>query len=78
MRPTGLRRKLFSRIFGLSVVMTIALFLCACAEVPVTQRKGLHLVPKSELISLSFQQYEEVLKKSKLGYRWFFDSGPKL
>ena len=66
MKPAGLRRKLFFRIFALSVVMTIAFFLFSCAEVPVTQRKGLHLVPKSELISLSFQQYEEVLKKSKL------------
>ena len=66
MKPKGLRKKFLSRIFGLSVVMTIPFFLFACAEVPVTQRKGLHLVPKSELISLSFQQYEEVLKKSKL------------
>jgi len=66
MKPPGLRNKLFSRIFALSVVMTLAFFVFACAEVPLTQRKGLHLVPKSELISLSFQEYEEVLKKSKL------------
>lgn len=66
MKPAGSRRKLFFRIFALSVVMAIAFFLFSCAEVPVTQRKGLHLVPKSELISLSFQEYEEVLKKSKI------------
>ena len=38
----------------------------ACAEVPITHRKGLHLVPKTELLSMSLQQYDEVLKKSKL------------
>jgi len=37
-----------------------------CAEVPITHRKGLHLVPENELLSLSFQQYGEVLQKSKL------------
>jgi predicted Zn-dependent protease len=38
----------------------------ACAEVPITHRKGLHLVPKTELLSMSLQQYDDVLKKSKL------------
>ena len=66
MKPAGPRKKLFFRIFALSVVMTLAFFVFSCAEVPVTQRKGLHLVPKSEPISLSFQEYEEVLKKSKI------------
>jgi predicted Zn-dependent protease len=66
MKPTGLKNKLFSRILRVSVIITVAFFVFACAQVPVTQRKGLHLVPKSELISLSFQQYEEVLEKSKL------------
>jgi predicted Zn-dependent protease len=37
-----------------------------CAEVPITHRKGLHLVPETELLSMSLQQYDEVLKKSKL------------
>jgi predicted Zn-dependent protease len=34
--------------------------------VPITHRKGLHLVPETELLSMSLQQYDEVLKKSKL------------
>jgi predicted Zn-dependent protease len=42
------------------------LFLFACATVPLTERKTLRLIPDSELVSLSFQQYSEVLKKSKL------------
>ena len=42
------------------------LFLLACATVPLTERKTLRLIPDSELISLSFQQYSDVLKESKL------------
>ncbi|MGD8298849.1 MAG: M48 family metallopeptidase [Desulfobacterales bacterium] len=37
-----------------------------CAKVPITQRKGLRLVPETELLSMSFQQYNDELKKSKL------------
>ena len=48
------------------VLVIVALFLGGCAEVPITHREGLHLVPESELLTLSFQQYGEVLKKSKL------------
>ena len=39
---------------------------CACASVPVTGRSGLHLVPDSELTTLSYQEYSQVLQKSKL------------
>jgi predicted Zn-dependent protease len=34
--------------------------------VPITERKSLHLVPESELLSLSLQQYREVLQQSTL------------
>jgi len=37
-----------------------------CAEVPITHRKGIHLVPESELMSMSLEQYNDVLQKSKL------------
>jgi predicted Zn-dependent protease len=37
-----------------------------CAEVPITHRQGLHLVPESELLTMSFEEYDQVLKKSKL------------
>ena len=46
--------------------IAILLMLFACATVPLTERHGLHIVPDSELITLSFQQYGELLKKSKL------------
>lgn len=38
----------------------------SCAEVPVTHRKSLHLVPDSELLSLSYQQYNQVLHQTRL------------
>jgi predicted Zn-dependent protease len=40
--------------------------LSACATVPLTERKSLHLVSDSELLSLSFQQYGTILKESRL------------
>ena len=51
------------RIFG--VVLLVAV-VWGCAEVPITGRQSLHLVPESELLTLSLQQYNEVLQKSKL------------
>ena len=41
-------------------------YVVACAEVPITHRKSLHLVPDSELLTMSLQQYSDVLNKSKL------------
>ena len=51
------------RIFALVLA---ALIVSACAQVPITHRSGLHLVPDSELVSMSFQQYQAVLEKSQL------------
>ncbi|MGW8186624.1 MAG: hypothetical protein ACWGNK_05135, partial [Desulfobacterales bacterium] len=44
----------------------LAAILWGCAQVPITGRQSLHLVPESELLTLSLQQYNEVLQKSKL------------
>ena len=46
--------------------MLLLFYVVACAEVPITHRRSLHLVPESELLTMSLQQYSEVLKKSKL------------
>jgi predicted Zn-dependent protease len=48
------------------VFMLLAVFLWGCAQVPITHRQSLQLVPESELLSLSFQQYDEVLRSSRL------------
>jgi len=51
------------RIF--SVVLVIA-FVFSCQTVPVTGRSQLALIPNSELLPMSFQSYDQVLKESKL------------
>lgn len=47
-------------------VILLAAVVWGCAVVPITGRRSLHLVPESELLTLSLQQYNEVLQKSKL------------
>lgn len=37
-----------------------------CAQVPITGRKGLRLLPESQLVSMSLQQFDQVRKSSKL------------
>ena len=60
--------KIYKPLFfgGLIFFFLLLLQLMGCAEVPITHRRGLHLVPESELLTMSFQQYSEVLQKSKL------------
>jgi predicted Zn-dependent protease len=48
------------------IVLGILLLIVSCAEVPITHRQSLHLVPDSELMTLSYQQYNQVLHKSRL------------
>jgi len=63
------RRRYYSMVYTLCRVV-IAFILCfslaACATVPLTERKSLSLIPDSELVSLSNEQYAKVLKESKL------------
>jgi predicted Zn-dependent protease len=51
---------------GPEIVFGMLLLIIACAEVPITHRQSLHLVPDSELMTLSYQQYDQVLHKSRL------------
>jgi predicted Zn-dependent protease len=46
-------------------VIGILLWVVSCAEVPITHRRSLHLVPDSELLTLSYQQYDQVLRESR-------------
>jgi predicted Zn-dependent protease len=46
--------------------LTALVCAAACAEVPITHRRSLHLVPDSELLTLSYQQYNQVLHQSRL------------
>lgn len=51
------------RIF---IIVIIFLFLNNCSTVPITGRRQLDLVPASQVISLSFDGYKQVLKDNKL------------
>ena len=64
-RPRGQKYRVHNQLFGTGV-MLILLMVLGCATVPLTERKTLRLVSDSELSTLSFQQYSDVLKKSKL------------
>jgi predicted Zn-dependent protease len=63
--PLRKRGKLHLPAVGVSLLGAL-LWLSACATVPITERKSLNLVSDSELLSLSIEQYNQVLRKSKL------------
>ncbi len=47
-------------------IFLLTLLVYYCSTVPITGRKQLSLIPASEINALSFQQYGEFLKQSKL------------
>jgi predicted Zn-dependent protease len=53
------------KIFVISSTLVLSL-LFACSTVPVTGRKQLHLIPDSQMQSMSYQQYSEFLKTNRL------------
>jgi predicted Zn-dependent protease len=57
---------IFKSIKRLLAVFTSFLLITACAQVPITQRQSLQLLPESQLATLSLQEYDKVLKKSSL------------
>ncbi|MEM9858150.1 MAG: M48 family metallopeptidase [Bacteroidota bacterium] len=44
----------------------VGFIIYSCATVPVTGRRQLNLVSNSEILPMSFQQYEQVLRENKL------------
>ncbi|MCU0607578.1 MAG: M48 family metallopeptidase [Candidatus Edwardsbacteria bacterium] len=57
-------RKPSAIIATLAVIALLAL--SSCATVPVTGRSQLNLVPDSEMMAMSYQQYGEFIKASRL------------
>jgi predicted Zn-dependent protease len=55
-----------SNFFLSMEIIVFLLIILSCATVPVTGRSSLHILPDSEVMTMSFEQYSEVLKKSKL------------
>ena len=50
----------------LIALFLVEFFLVACSTVPVTGRKQLSLIPDSEMLAMSFSQYDQFLKASKV------------
>jgi predicted Zn-dependent protease len=57
-----------SRLGAIPVASLLVILLAGCAEVPLTGRKSLQILPNSQLMSMSLQEYSNVLKKSKLSH----------
>ncbi|MGQ3684394.1 MAG: M48 family metallopeptidase [Candidatus Loosdrechtia sp.] len=49
-----------------AVAILIVLFLVSCAEVPITGRRQLAFIPQSQLLVLSTDQYNNLIRASKL------------
>ncbi len=49
-----------------AIAVITALFITSCTRVPLTGRRQLTLIPSNQMMSMSFQQYDEFLKQNKL------------
>jgi predicted Zn-dependent protease len=55
------------RLFrGAALLLVLATVIIACSTVPITGRKQLSLIPASEILSMSYAEYGEFIKASKL------------
>ncbi|MBW2097148.1 MAG: M48 family metallopeptidase [Deltaproteobacteria bacterium] len=63
--PAQTRPRFFAQR-RLACFILLVLFFSGCAEVPLTERKSLSIVPHSDVVALGFQEYRQVLKKAKL------------
>jgi predicted Zn-dependent protease len=54
------------RKLSLFVLLMTLIFLVGCSTVPITGRKQLNIIPQSEMLSMSYQQYDDFLKSNKL------------
>jgi predicted Zn-dependent protease len=50
----------------LLTVIILAIFIAACATVPVTGRRQIKLLPSEMVLSMSFQSYQDFLSQNKL------------
>jgi len=50
----------------LVLFLAITIFTNSCSTVPVTGRKQLSIIPSSQLMALSFQQYDQFLNENKV------------
>jgi len=48
------------------VILTSSTLFLSCSNVPLTGRSQLNMIPSSEMLTMSFQQYDEFLKENKV------------
>jgi predicted Zn-dependent protease len=53
------------KAYILSLIILTA-FIISCSSVPITGRKQLNLIPDSQMLSMSFQQYNDFISTNKL------------
>ena len=66
MKILDIRKNLFYLLLRSTLFMITLSFFVGCAEVPITHRESLRLVPESELVTMSLKEYQQVLDKNKL------------
>ena len=49
----------------LLLLIVASFFIVSCSTVPITGRKQLSLIPESQMLSMSFSQYDQFLKDNK-------------
>jgi predicted Zn-dependent protease len=52
--------------YFLIVIITSSTLFLSCSTVPLTGRSQLNMIPSSEMLTMSFQQYDQFLKENKL------------
>jgi predicted Zn-dependent protease len=50
----------------LAAILTAFIGLQSCSSVPLTGRKQLNIIPDSEIMGMSYQQYDQFLKENKI------------
>jgi hypothetical protein len=53
-------------VFTVFLAILALSLLSSCATVPITGRKQLSIIPASQMLSMSYQEYGEFLKSNKL------------
>ena len=53
-------------VLSLVTTILVVFILQSCSTVPLTGRSQLNMIPSSEMLSMSFQQYDQFLKENKL------------
>ena len=49
-----------------TIIITSSVLFISCSTVPLTGRSQLNMIPSSEMLAMSFQQYDQFLKENKL------------